>query len=211
MACTLGCLVSTFLLFDNSTGAALGEEKKGADLLAGGDLSKHFITTGNWILDKEGVVALKPRSGEKGWRRFDAYLWLKDEYQDFEIEFDYKIDKGGNSGLHFNVGDLKSPVQTGLEVQISDLPKKAKLGDHHPGGVIPGIPPTQHAGKPVGEWNHFLITHRGNDVTVVLNGATVNKFKLDHPRIKNRPSNGFIGFQDNARPLWLRNIRIKKL
>jgi hypothetical protein len=44
-------------------------------------------------------VKLTPRPGEKGWTRYDAYLWLKDKhYTNFQIEFDYKVEKGGNSG-----------------------------------------------------------------------------------------------------------------
>ena len=43
------------------------QDKSGEDLLAGGDLSKNWTTTGNWNLDKEGVVTLTPRPGEKGW------------------------------------------------------------------------------------------------------------------------------------------------
>ena len=29
---------------------------------------------------------------------------------DFEAEFEYKVEKGGNSGFYFHVGDKKSPV-----------------------------------------------------------------------------------------------------
>jgi hypothetical protein len=46
---------------------------------------------------------------------------------------------------------------------------------------------------------------------VKLNGEVVNELSLDHPRIKNRPDSGFIGFQDHALPLTLRNIRIREL
>ena len=30
-------------------------------------------TTGNWVVE-DGVVTLRPREGEKGWQRYDAYL-----------------------------------------------------------------------------------------------------------------------------------------
>jgi hypothetical protein len=184
-----------------------------ANLLEGGDLAKHWTTAGNWTLSKDGVVALEPRPGEKGWSRFDAYLWLKKPYKDFEIEFDYKVNKGGNSGFYFRVGDVKSPVAKGIEVQIYDSASKAKdakLTDHDSGGIIPAIPPTKNAAKPAGEWNHFRITSLDNKVTIVLNGVTVNEVPLDHPRLKDRPATGAIGFQDHAMPLWLRNIRIRE-
>lgn len=175
------------------------------------DLTKHWTTTGNWTL-KEGVVGLEPRKGEKGWDRFDAYLWLKKQYRDFEIEFEYKVNRGGNSGFYFRVADMKSPVAKGIEVQIYDSgSSKGKLTDHDSGGIIPGIPPIKNAAKPAGEWNHFNIVSRDNKVTIKLNGVVVNEVPLDHPKLKDRPATGYIGFQDHALPLWLRNIKIREL
>lgn len=193
-----------------------GEEKpstKGNDLLEGG-LSAHWTTTGNWKLDREGVVALEPRPGETGWTRYDAYLWLKKQYRDFEADFEYKVARGGNSGFYFHVGDKKSPVAKGIEVQIYDSGSKKpgeKLGDHDSGGIIPGIPPTKNAAKPAGEWNRMKVVCKGGKVTVTLNGQVVNEVSLDDAKIKDRPASGYIGFQDHGLPLWLRNIRVREL
>ena len=184
------------------------------NLLAGGDLNKNWETKGNWILDADNVVTLKPRQGESGWQRYDAYLWLMGEYQDFEIDFEYKVEKKGNSGFYFHVGDVKSPVATGIEVQIYDSHGKAadaKLTDHDSGGIIPSIPPTKNAAKPAGEWNRFVITVKGDKATIKLNGETVNEVDLKSEKLKNRPKTGTIGFQDHGLPLALRNIKIKKL
>jgi hypothetical protein len=175
--------------------------------------SADWTTTGNWKVGDDGVIALEPRPGEKGWERYDAYLWLHKPYKDFAIEFEYKVQPRGNSGFYFNVGDKKEPVAKGIEVQIYDAPaaKDAKLTDHTSGGVIPGIPPTKNAAKPAGEWNKFQITRKGNDVQIKLNGETVNEIKLDDRRLKGRPESGYIGFQDHGLPLALRNIRIRSL
>jgi hypothetical protein len=183
-------------------------------LLEGSDLAKHWTTTGNWKLQADGVVALQPRPGEKGWQRYDAYLWSKKQYRDFEVDFEYKVDKGGNSGFYFHVGDLKSPVAKGIEVQIYDShgkAKGAKLTDHDSGGVIPGLPPMKNTAKPAGEWNRFQITCQGNKVTISLNGEIVNEVSLDNEKIKTRPATGYIGFQDHGLPLSLRNIRVREL
>ena len=193
---------------------ALSAARAQDNLLAGGDLTKHWTTTGNWKLDKDGVVGLEPRPGEKGWQRYDAYLWAKKQYKEFEAEFEYKVEKGGNSGFYFHVGDLKEPVKTGIEVQIYDSPGKdstAKLTDHDSGGLIPGVPPTKRAAKPAGEWNQMKVTVKGGQVTVVLNGEKVNQVPLDHPRLKDRSGSGYLGFQDHGLPLWLRNIRVREL
>ena len=194
--------------------AVRAEDKEAVKLLAGGDLSKHVTTKGNWSLDKDGVVKLEPRPGEKGWQRYDAYLWLKEQYSDFDAEFDYKVDKGGNSGFYFHVGKVESPVATGIEVQIYDsYGKKSgeKLTDHDSGGIIPGIPPTKYTAKAAGEWNHMQVTCKGGKVTVRLNGEIVNEVELDHAKIKDRPKTGSIGFQDHGLPLWFRNIQIRDL
>jgi hypothetical protein len=196
-------------------GFAQGQQDKQAawvDLLKGGDLKEHWTTTGNWKLDKEGVVSLEPRPGEKGWTRYDAYLWSKKQYKDFEADFEYKVAKGGNSGFYFHVGDLKSPVEKGIEVQIyASHGRKGKLTDHDSGGIIPGFPPTKNAAKPTDEWNRMQVAVKGKKVTVVLNGETVNEVSLDAGKLKTRPPTGYIGFQDHGLPLWLRNIRVREL
>jgi len=211
----LTLLVTVTVLFLNGHTRAVAQDKDGwIDMLAGGDLAKNWTTTGNWILDKDGVVALVPRPGEKGWTRYDAYLWMKKQYKDFDADFEYKVDKGGNSGFYFHVGNLKEPVATGIEVQIYDSGSKkkdAKLTDHDSGGIIPGIPPTKNTAKPAGEWNRMQVICKGSLVTVKLNGEVVNEVPLDHAKIKTRPPTGYIGFQDHGLPLWLRNIKIREL
>lgn len=203
------CLAATLLRADEPA------DKQGwKDLLAGTKLSDNWTTTGNWQLDSEGVVTLTPRPGERGWQRYDAYLWLQGEYADFEADFEYKVEKAGNSGFYFRVGDVKQPVATGIEVQIYDSygkPADARLTDHDSGGIIPGPPPTKNATRPPGEWNRFRIKVQGDKLTVTLNDEVVNVVDLTEPRLKDRPKSGAIGFQDHGLPLALRNIRIRKL
>ena len=184
------------------------------NLLQGDSLSEHWSTKGNWKLTDDGVVTLKPRPGEEGWQRYDAYLWSDKQYEDFEIQFDYKVQEHGNSGFYFNVGDKGSPVETGIEVQIYDSGAKAedaKLTDHDSGGIIPGVPPSKNAAKPAGQWNSFHITKQGERLVVRLNGQVVNEVNLDQPELRDAPDRGYIGFQDHGLPLALRNIRVRQL
>lgn len=204
----LGALLGSCLLL--ASASAAGE----IDLLPNKQLTEHWTTTGNWSIDGEGVVSLVPRPGESGWTRYGAYLWLKGEYRHFDFQFDYMVQKGGNSGFYFHVGDVKEPVQTGIEVQIYDSGRKAedaKLTDHDSGGIIPGLPPTRNAAKPAGEWNSFRVVCQGDKVTVHLNGVVVNEVDLNHDRLKSRPKTGAIGFQDHGLPLKLRNLKIRAL
>lgn len=195
--------------------ASAQDGKSWVELLpAGKELTTFWTTTGNWKL-ADGVVALEPRPGEKGWTRYDAYLWLKDkQYKDFEFEFDFKVQKGGNSGFYFHVGDMKDPVAKGIEVQLYDSGSKkpdAKLTDHDAGGVIPGVPPTKNTCKPAGEWNTMNVLCKGDKLTIKLNGEVINEVDLSMPKLKDRPKTGFIGFQDHGLPLALRAMKVKEL
>lgn len=176
------------------------------------ELGQHWRTTGNWTL-KDGVATLTPRPGDRGWSRFSDYLWSKEEFGDFEIEFEYKLEKKGNSGFYFRVGDIEDPVKQGIEVQIYDSPSKgpdAKLTDHDAGGIIPGLKPHRRAAKPAGEWNKMRVWHSDKRISVMLNGVNVNAHDLiGGGRLAQRPPKGPIGFQDHALPLSLRNIRIR--
>ena len=124
------CALPLIAVLALGIGSVSGQDAKSnwVNLLDGNDLTKNWTTTGNWKIDKEGVVSLEPRPGEKGWERYDAYLWSKKQYKDFEADFEYKVAKGGNSGFYFHVGDLKDPVAKGIEVQIYDslCARKAK-------------------------------------------------------------------------------------
>lgn len=195
-----------------STSFAQDKKDDGWVDLVGDELSKNWDTKGNWTL-KDGVFTLTPRKGEGGWSRWDMYLWSKKTYTDFEIEFEYLVQKGSNSGFYFRVGDMNDPVAKGIEVQIYDSGSKAKdakLTDHDSGGVIPGVPPTRNTAKPAGQWNKFNIINKDNKLTVKLNDEVVNEIDLGKGGLASRPKTGNIGFQDHALPLSLRNIKIKE-
>lgn len=221
-------LVGSLLLVTAQLGAAPMQEKAGTsetgkpmgvsqsedwiDLLSDQTMSldEHWTTTGNWSL-RDGVATLTPREGEEGWSRWTDYLWSKEKYGDFDIEFEYKLEKGGNSGFYFRVGDVNDPVEQGIEVQIFDSdPNAAELTDHDAGGIIPGLPPHRKAAKPAGEWNKVEVSHFDDKVVVMLNGVNVNAHDLGPGgQLAKRPRVGWIGFQDHGLPISIRNIRIR--
>jgi hypothetical protein len=78
--------------------------------------------------------------------------------------------------------------------------------------------PRTQADKPVGEWNHFEITVRGNTVTALLNGKTV----IAGAQIPDLPPRGRIGLQHHGSKrdgkwtsppalVQFRNIHLKEL
>jgi len=45
----------------------------------------------------------------------------------------------------------------------------------------------------------------------VLNGEQILDLDLSKSALKDRPAEGYISFQDEGKPVWYRNVRIKEL
>jgi len=195
-------------------------------LFNGKDLTGWLTGPDNFWVVQDGVLTVtRPSDGQE--HNFD-YLWAKDTYGDFILDLEFKVVEGTNSGIFFRTSDLKDPVYTGMEVQIAGSygrPKITKTGTA--GAIYDCEVPSKNAIKPPGEWNHCTLTCRGSRIEVVLNGekvidmdvdrwteaganpdGTKNKFKQ---AIKDFARVGHVGFQDHGRPVWYRNIRIKRL
>lgn len=190
--------------------AAAEKDDSFVPMFNGQDLTG-WKTTGNWKVDPDGAVTLEPRPGEKGWQRYDAYLTTERTYRDFVLDLEFRILEGGNSGVFLRVGDPSSQVDTGFEVQILDTHGKQNITNHDCGGVISAAAPSRNMAKPAGEWNHYVITCRGHQVQVVFNGEQVIDLDLRNTPLKNRTLEGHIGFQDEAKRVWYRNVRIKEI
>jgi hypothetical protein len=210
-------LVCSWSLF--SSGSTSAEEEAAGewiDFSVGKELTG-VATEGNWAL-RDGVISLDPRPGEEGWKRYASYLWLEGDFRDFECEFDFKFEAGGNSGVYFRVADAADPVRTGIEVQLTDCHGKDPLGWHDLGGLIRFSEPEKgkplaNASRPAGEWNSARITLQDNRLSVLINGITVQDLDLnEHPLAgAGLAASGSIGFQDHGLPFQLRKLRIRRL
>jgi len=67
--------------------------------------------------------------------------------------------------------------------------------------------PIRKVDRPLGQWNVFEITLKGESMTVVLNGQKV----IDVPRLPDLPPRGPIGLQHHGDPVQFRNIFLKPL
>ncbi len=190
--------------------AAEAAQKEGFKPLFNGKDLTGWTTEGHWVVE-DGVLALKPREGEKGWKRYEDYLWTKKKYEDFVLTAEFKLPEGGNSGLFFRVEDRSDPVKTGIEAQILDSHGKKDLSAHDCGGIISAAAPKKNMAKPAGEWNRMVVTCKGKWITVELNGERVARVNQEKSPLKNRPRKGYIGLQDHGLSLWFRDVRIKRL
>ena len=206
----LGVLSILLVFAGLATAKVLGKDDGFVPMFDGKTL-KGWRTTGNWIVEAGGVVTLKPRPGEKGWQRYDAYLTTERKYKDYILDLEFKINDGGNSGVFLRIGDLENHVDSGFEVQILDTHGKPNPTAHDCGGVIGTSAPSKNMCKPAGEWNRYIITCKGTLLKVELNGEQIQNLELDKSAIKDRPLEGYISFQDEAKRVWYRNVRIKEL
>ncbi len=179
----------------------------------GKDMS-NLKTDGNWKVQDDGTLDLVPRPGEKGWTRYGSYLWLKGDYADFIVDFEFKYGKGGNSGLYFRIGDEKDATASGFEIQILDSHgAKKELGHHDMGGVIRTTGPLGNASKPAGEWSRMTASLQDGQLKVILNGKLVQEFNLAEKKDakKELAPKGKIAIQDHGQPFSVRNIQVKRL
>ena len=52
---------------------------------------------------------------------------------------------------------------------------------------------------------------KGSHLQVGRNGVKIQDFDLSKTKLKDRPAAGYISFQDEAKRIWYRNVRIKEL
>ena len=122
-------------------------------------------------------------------------LCTKGDYADFELLVDWKIEKGGDSGLYLR----GSP-----QVQIWD----AEANPAGSGGLFNNkkgpSQPLEKADRPVGEWNTFRILMIGERVTVYLNDRrVVDNTVLENYWEREKPiyPSGQIELQAHGNPL----------
>lgn len=152
-----------------------------------------------------------------------------EQYENFELELEWKISPAGNSGIMFRVSEAHDyPWRTGPEYQIldNDAHPDAKQGaDRHAGANYDMHAPSADVVNPVGEWNQARIVVDGAKVEHWLNGEKIVSYELWSDAWKasiaeskwiDMPDYGMtkvghICLQDHSDPVWFRNIRIRHL
>ncbi|MFV0446540.1 MAG: family 16 glycoside hydrolase [Planctomycetaceae bacterium] len=155
-----------------------------------------------------------------------------EEFDNFELSLEFKVEKGGNSGVMFRVGETDGPPwHTGPEIQIND-----HFNGHDP----------QHAGwlyqlyqpKPDGMTGRIVETFRGHDTwneiylriapkqcEICLNGVRYAQFQLGSKdwnqrvgqskfsKLENfaKLAKGHICLQDHGNVVAFRNIKVRAL
>ena len=197
---------------------------------------------GHWkVID--GGIDYDARSEAKG----DKNLWTEKSYGDFVLKLDWRIKEtsglypvptvlpNGTHKLDANGKEIITPTpnadsgiyvrgQSKAQLNIWCWPIGSgevygyRMDKKMPPEVRAGVTPKVKADKPVGEWNTFEITMKGDRLSVVLNGKQV----LENAQLPGIPEAGPIalqhhgGFKDGkyqpaSSLVQFRNISIKEL
>jgi hypothetical protein len=180
----------------------------------------------------------KSDSVPSGWKILDGTLTkdtptgdiiTRDQFANFELEFEWKLARGGNSGVFYRgTEEFDHIYWSAPEYQLLDDPN-ARDGRNRltsAGAAYALYPAPAGVVKPHDEWNTSRIVVNGARVEHWLNGQKLLEYELWSPdweaKVKaskfvdwpkyGRAKSGHIGIQgDHSGLLSLRNIRIREL
>ena len=171
---------------------------------------------------------------EDEWKGGGDIIYYKEEFEFFELYLEWKLPKGGNSGIFYNVQEgFQAPYAISPEYQLLDdigweEINNAKLEEWQKAGANYAMHEADLSKKqlnPAGEWNSSKILYTAKKVQHWLNGELLLEFepyskewflKRDSGKWDDYPDygkfrKGYIALQDHDSPIWFRNIKIRKL
>ena len=204
------------------------EQRKGWKLLFDGKDLKGWRTYQNKPADtwraEDGTLHCigKDKSTKRG------NLITTEQYENFELNVDWKLTPYGNSGILYMVTEqYKEPYLSGPEYQIiDDLHFPEKIEDWQKTGANYAMDPAPTAQpSPVGEWNHAKIIVNKGHVEHWLNGKKIVDYELWTDDWKKKKAagkwkdapgygaskRGHIALQDHGSEAWFRNIKIREI
>ena len=206
------------------------EKKEGWKLLFDGKSTAGWRT---FKSDKAGA-GWKVSNGEvyldKSVKEGRGDLVTNEEFQDYELSIEWKIEACGNSGIIFNViedAKYSDTYLTGPEMQVLDnsCHGDAKIIKHRAGDLYDLISCSTETVKTAGEWNQARIISNKAKMEFWLNGTKVVEFTMHTPqwddmvansKFKSMPDfgdalKGHIALQDHGDMVWFRNIKIREI
>lgn len=178
-----------------------------------------------WVVE-DGTLKSLGQGGDIG-----GDIVYDEIFGEFELYLEWKISKGGNSGIFYHVLEgeqYHAAYENAPEYQvIDDLGFSDKLEDWQSLGADYAmyVPDSTKKVKPAGEWNSSRIVFTNDHVEYWLNGQKTVEFapwsddwneRRNSGKWEDKPDygkakEGLIGLQDHGSFIWYKNIKIKNL
>ncbi len=158
------------------------EKKAGWQLLFDGKTTagwRGYKSTGmpaSWKVEN-GSLLSRHQQGES-----TGDIVTVDQYGDFELALEWKMTKGGNSGVMYRATeDYDNVWESGAEYQILD--NKGHMDGLNPlasaGACYAVFAPAGDVTRPLGQWNQTRIVAKGKHVEHWLNGEKLLEYEID--------------------------------
>lgn len=172
-----------------------------------------------WVIEN-GILHLNGTPG--------GNLLSEKEYTNFELEWEWKVEEGGNNGVKYWVTKIGKKEWLGIEYQMIDDKKHpdGQRGGSHTTASIYDIkePAADKPLNPPGEWNTSRVVVKDGKIEHWLNGKLVCeadttsddwKALISASKFKSKegfaPGKGRIMLTDHHDKVWYRSIKIKEL
>jgi hypothetical protein len=125
------------------------------------------------------------------------------EFADYELRCDFRLEKGGNSGIFLRSAfSPKDPTKDCYELNMCDTHPA------FPTGSLVGLKKPEKPVSGEGKWMTYHVIVKGNQIDVKLDGQPVLSYVETRPEAVKR---GFIGLQKNAGKAEYRNVYLRPL
>lgn len=195
------------------------------DLLQGRSLSQWMLPNGDdvetgWQFDDDGTLHLVGRGNN---------ILTREEYEDFDLWFDYRISEKGNNGIKYRVQKYGSSW-LGCEYQIQDDAAFPKLPAKHYTASLYDVfdkssailerkyaPVTEFSvGRIIVENHRIRHWMNGNLIIDELDNSQRFQDAISQSKFKNnegfgRNESGHLMLTDHGSEVWFRNVYIRRL
>jgi len=210
------------------------EEREGWKLLFDGKTTNGWHTylrdtVGSKWQVKDGTLVFDPTQPRAG----GGDIVTNEEYENFDFRLEWKVAKGSNSGIIFDIQEdrkYNATYLTGPEMQVLDnIDAQDNKKENHLAGCLYDMAGSAAVSKPkpVGEWNQVRIIQNNGHLTFFLNdiktfegqiGSEEWNKMVSNSKFKNKEfanfakvAKGKIALQEHPGSSAWRNIKIRKL
>lgn len=163
----------------------------------------HVIGKGSWKIEDGAIHGTSGRA-EKEF----GHLVTDRDYTNFTVRVKYKAVKG-NSGLYFRIAEKGFSGVTGFQAEID--PEKDAGGLYETNGrswVSQPKPEDVKRWYKPDAWNEMIVTARGGNITVTVNGQMTAKLTNDPGRASGKIALQLHGSQDMD--VWFKDLTIEE-